>query len=127
MTYGKNTWASTKFPDLLADKVIKPAPEINRQAEEEHPFILIERGYPRVAKAIEMTWGHRELDDYLQKLIVADRGDREGFPKPVMAALMKLSKQHSSQFHFAPSVVAHAPDQPAKRSLRDTRRSDQQW
>jgi hypothetical protein len=127
MTYTKNTWANANFPELIADKVFKPAPDISREAGEEHPFIVIERGYPRVAKAIEMTWGHRELDDYLQKLIVADRGGREGFPKPVMVALMQLSKQHSAQFHFAPTVAAKAPDEPAKRSQRDTRRSDQQW
>jgi hypothetical protein len=127
MTERKNTWADPAFPELLAGSAIKPMREAVRVALEEHPFIVIEREHPRVSKAIEMTWGHQELDGYLQKLIVADRGDRDGFSRPVMSALMKLSKQHSAQFRFSPTTEAQAPDETAKRSLRDSRRSDQQW
>jgi hypothetical protein len=127
MTPGKNTWDKTAFPQLLADEAIKPAPERKRAVVEEHPFIIIEREYPRVAKAIEMTWGHRELDDYLQKLIISDRGGRDGFPQQVLAALMKLSKQHASQFNFFPAEGVKATDKPAKRDPRDSRRSDQTW
>jgi hypothetical protein len=122
----KNSWANDAFPQLITSAPGAPVREIVREVEE-HPFVVIEREHPRVAKAIEMTWGHRELDDYLQKLIVADRGGREGFSRPTMSALMKLSKQHSEQFRFAPSLAAVEPTATAARAPRDSRRNDQKW
>jgi hypothetical protein len=126
MNNRKNSWANDAFPQLNTGAPGAPVREIIRETEE-YPFIIIERGHPRVAKAIEMTWGHRELDDYLQRLIVADRGDREGFSRTTMSALMKLAKQHSEQFCFAPSIAAVAPTATAVRAPRDSRRSDQNW
>ena len=126
MNTRKNGWANDAFPQLIAAMPGTPDREIIREVEE-HPFVVIAREHPRVAKAIEMTWGHRELDDYLQKLIVADRGDREGFSRPTMSALMKLSKQHGEQFRFGPSIAAVDPGATAARSPRDSRRNDQQW
>jgi hypothetical protein len=73
----------------------KPAP-----ADEEPPLFIVRRQFPRIAEAIELMWGERELDGYLNKLILADRSDREGFPKPMLQALLKLHNQHTSQFHF---------------------------
>ena len=72
--------------------------KVNR--EEEPPFVLIERHFPRIADAIHLMWGNRELDDYLQKMIVADRTDRGGFPEEVLGALLKLYNQHAEQFQF---------------------------
>jgi hypothetical protein len=126
MNNRKNGWAGDAFPQIVADIPSLPVPAIIRETEE-YPFIVIERGHPRVAKAIEMIWGHRELDDYLQKLIVADRGGREGFSRSTMSALMKLSRQHSEQFRFAPSMDTVAPTAAAARAPRDSRRSDQEW
>jgi hypothetical protein len=126
MNIRKNSWANDAFPQLITAAPGAPVREIVREAEE-HPFIVIQREHPRVAKVIELIWGHRELDDYLQKLIVADRGDREGFSRPTMSALMKLAKQHSEQFRFAPSLDVVAPTATAARAPRDSRRSDQKW
>ena len=69
----------------------------------EPPFVTIESRYPRIARSIEMLWGNVELDEYLNRLILAGREDREGFPREVMAALMKLHRQHSVQFMFLDS------------------------
>jgi hypothetical protein len=68
--------------------------------EEEPPLFVITRLFPRIAAAIELMWGNRELDGYMTKLILADRGDRAGFPKEVLAALLKLHNQHAAQFQF---------------------------
>lgn len=68
--------------------------------EEEPPFITVERHYPRIAAAIHLMWGNAELEDYLDKLIVTDRGGREGFPVEVHKALLKLYNQHASLFNF---------------------------
>jgi hypothetical protein len=88
---------------------------------EEPPFVTVKKGYPRIAEAIETTWGHRELDDYLQRLIVTNRGEREGFPGPVLAALMKLSGQHALQFSFDRPGDMWSRDPMAKHAHRDVR------
>jgi hypothetical protein len=126
MNIRKNGWANDAFPQLITGMPNAPAREIVREVEEP-PFVVIAREHPRVAKAIELTWGHPELDDYLQKLIVADRGGREGFSRPTMSALMQLSQQHSEKFRFGPSIDAVAPTTTAARAPRDSRRSDQKW
>lgn len=51
--------------------------------------------YPRIAEAIELTWGTMECDAYLNKLILDERGDRQGFPVAVLGALLQLSMAHS--------------------------------
>jgi hypothetical protein len=76
------------------------APAAPSAAEEEPPLFILQRQFPRIASAIELLWGDRELDGYLQKLILADRGDRAGFPKEVLAALLKLYNQHHARFNF---------------------------
>jgi hypothetical protein len=42
-----------------------------------------------------MMWGYVELQNYLSTIILDERGDRQGFPKPVLAALMEVHKRHS--------------------------------
>jgi hypothetical protein len=97
----------TPLPELFTNDDIESLPRpVTARSEEEPPFVTVKRDYPRVANAIEMTWGHRELEDYLRKLIMPDRGDREGFPKPVLAALLKLYRQHTTQFSFAQATDA---------------------
>jgi hypothetical protein len=82
----------------------KFAPDAEPEADgEEAPLIIIRRLFPRIASAIELMWGDRELDGYLNKLILADREDRAGFPAPVLLALLKLNNQHVRQFKFAGS------------------------
>lgn len=71
-------------------------------AEVRHPLPLIEERFPRIARAIADTWGTRECDAYLSRLIVDERGSRAGFPPDVLRALLDLSQQHQRQFGFAP-------------------------
>lgn len=66
----------------------------------EPPLVTIKRLFPRIGKSIEFMWGNRELDEYLNKLILADREGREGFPAEVLGALLKLHNQHVAQFGF---------------------------
>ena len=78
----------------------KPVVEVPEIAGEEPPLFIIRRQFPRIASAIELMWGDRDLDGYMHKLILADRTDREGFPAPVLLALLKLHNQHVRQFKF---------------------------
>lgn len=80
----------------------------NRGPDEAHPtrgaafipYVVIDSNFPKIAKAIELMWGHPELDAYLSKLIIDERGGRQGFPQDVARALMALHLQHREQFRF---------------------------
>jgi hypothetical protein len=41
-------------------------------------------------------WGYVELQKCLSNIILDDRGDRDGFPKPVLDALMEIHRRHAS-------------------------------
>ncbi len=51
--------------------------------------------FPRIGEKISLMWGYVELQNYLGTIILDERGDRQGFPKPVLAALMEVHKRHS--------------------------------
>lgn len=57
-------------------------------------------GFQRISDAIEFLWGNKECADYFQKLIIDDRGDRAGFPREALLALLKLHNIHTKQFNF---------------------------
>ena len=53
---------------------------------------------PRIAKSIEVFWGHRDCVEYLEQLILSG-GDgfgnaRVGFKREVLSALMNLATLH---------------------------------
>ena len=60
--------------------------------------VIHDKGFERIAKAITTLWGDKACDEYLDKLIVDDRGNRQGFPRDVLSAVMKLSVEHDKQF-----------------------------
>lgn len=53
---------------------------------------------PRIADRIQAVWGYPECDQYLNRLIIDDRGNRQGFPADVLTLLLRLSVMHASQF-----------------------------
>ncbi|MET0679805.1 MAG: hypothetical protein ABWZ41_02310 [Burkholderiales bacterium] len=38
------------------------------------------------------------LDDYFGKLIIDDRGGRQGFPPEILSAIMEIARLHAGQF-----------------------------
>lgn len=91
-----------RFPSLDDSPLWAEDATVRRPvAKEETPPLLIIRGsYPRIAKAIELMWGTQEMDLYFSRLVMNDRDDRAGFPPAVLAAILKLSADHSKRFHF---------------------------
>jgi hypothetical protein len=95
-----------EFPPLMGDTTItkavadrwKALRDVERQRDRPDPWPIIERGYPRIAATIRDQWGKRWLDDYLGKLVIDDRGDRQGFPLDVLSAIMEVARLHSQQF-----------------------------
>jgi hypothetical protein len=72
------------------------------------PPSTIETRFPRIASAIQLLWGHPEMDTYFQKLVVDERGDREGFPPDVMSDLLFLATLHKTSFKFEPPQPKYA-------------------
>jgi hypothetical protein len=108
-----------EFPPLLSDDEIdklvtrKPAPTPPRP----DPLAVIAAGYPRIAERIGILWGTPQLDAYLDQLLIDDRGNRQGFPPPVVAALLEISGQHQRQYGFGGPGVEDWADT-ARRSGR---------
>jgi hypothetical protein len=90
------------FPPLLSDAEIeagrKPAPGSGPPAYD--PWPPLEAKFPRIAKSVRELWGTPQLDDYLDRLLIDDRGDRHGFPPEVVEALLTLSHRHAAQYGF---------------------------
>lgn len=59
-----------------------------------HASIIWEK-YPRIGEKISLMWGYVELQKYLSDIICDERGGRQGFPVPVMTALLEVHRRHA--------------------------------
>jgi len=95
------------FPPLFSDEEIErrrtPLPDGGPPTYD--PWPALEAKFPRIAETVRALWGGPELDRYLDRLLIDDRGSRHGFPPEVVEALLALSRQHSERFGFPPPVV----------------------
>ena len=57
-------------------------------------LILIET-FPRIGNRIVLLWGSVDLQNYLNDLIIDERGGREGFPYPVAEAILLIHGEHN--------------------------------
>jgi hypothetical protein len=100
-----------EFPPLLADDKIdefvvrKPVAPPPRPS----PMEVVAAGYPRIAERIAKLWGTAECDRYLAELLIDCRGNRQGFPPPVVSALLALSEEHQGR-GAAPSGIEYPGD-----------------
>ncbi|HTO46599.1 MAG TPA: hypothetical protein VML91_03080 [Burkholderiales bacterium] len=101
--------ATIEFPPLMGDQTLtktvaerwKALREAERQRERPDPWPIIETRFPRIAAVIREHWGKRALDDYFAKLVIDDRGGRQGFPIEVLSAIMEVGRLHADQFKLA--------------------------
>ncbi len=56
-------------------------------------LLLIEK-FPHIGNRIELLWGTADLQNYLNTLIVDERGGRKGFPHLVVGALLRIHTAH---------------------------------
>lgn len=63
----------------------------------------VEKKFPHVARNITLMWGCPELVDYINQLIVDDRGERHGFPTEVLDEMLFLHRLHITK-HGEPPV-----------------------
>lgn len=59
---------------------------------------LLKSLFPRIHDRLGATWGTPQCEAYLDRLILDDRGDRDGFPPQVLSALLVLQRVHAKQF-----------------------------
>lgn len=87
--------AALRRPDLAPPVTIDPA-LIDRAFARPAPQRIevradLEQTYPHLLDRITAAWGTPEVAGYLRKLIVDERGGRQGFPYEVMSELLTLS------------------------------------
>lgn len=59
------------------------------------PYLsVLETQFPRILQAIQALWGYPELNHYFDKLMINDRGDREGFPPEAWDEIFLLMHMH---------------------------------
>jgi hypothetical protein len=106
---GTAAGAAADLPLLMSDAEVDGA-AASRRNERHSPFMRKERPdpwpviaerFPRIAATIREQWGKRSLDDYFAKLVVDDRGGRQGFPPDVLAAILEIARLHGTHFGFA--------------------------
>ncbi len=59
-------------------------------------FSLVQERFPKIGEKIAMMWGTIGLQAYLTRTIFDERGGRQGFPLPVVSALMRLNEYHDT-------------------------------
>jgi hypothetical protein len=64
---------------------IKPS-----QPEIIHVKSALETIFPNIAENLTLVWGNPECEDYLNKLMINNRSNRQGFSLDVMSELMLL-------------------------------------
>jgi len=72
-------------PDLIDRALARPAPELIEVR------CALEEQFPNLLQRVTVMWGEPEALAFLQKLIVDERGGRQGFPFEVMSELLVLS------------------------------------
>lgn len=82
----------------LKISVPKPRPKPTLPADAAADALLVVDKFPRIGDKIILMWGSIDLQKYLCDLIVDHRGDRQGFPPPIAAALMRIFDEHSKLF-----------------------------
>lgn len=62
---------------------------------EDRDFQLIQKEYGRIARMLELLWGSDMFNEYIDNLMSDTRdGQRKGFPKPIVEALIGLQVTH---------------------------------
>ena len=113
----------TTFPSIMSNEQVDDAAatrrherhDPHRRKDKPDPWPIIERGFPRIAGQIREMWGKRALDDYFAKLVVVERGSRQGFPPEVLTAILEVARLHTAQYRF------HRPMCPWEADVRQTK------
>ena len=98
-----------QFPSIMTTEALEATVEArwhrererDAQKEKPDPWPILEKAFPRIASVVRDKWGKRALDEYFAKLVVDDRGGRQGFPPDVLSAIMEIARLHGEQHRFS--------------------------
>ena len=102
--------AGLVFPPLLdedeVDRLVphremihgEPVTPPNDEVLTAEAVAMLKSLFPRIHDRLGATWGTSQCEVYLDRLILDDRGDRDGFPPQVLSALLVLQRVHAKQF-----------------------------
>jgi hypothetical protein len=65
----------------------------------------LEKHFPRIANDMCTYWGSQEIDNYIDNMLLDDRGDRMGFPIDVLEELMFLAGIRWHLNHLCGTVI----------------------
>lgn len=65
----------------------------------------IEKRFPRIANKLCALWGGQEIDNYIDTLLIDNRGARMGFPMDVLDELMFLAGTRWHLTHLGETVI----------------------
>jgi hypothetical protein len=90
-----------RFPEIRLQLVEAPppAPANDSKARVLNVRAAIE-GHPHLLQPLNALWGHPEFDRYVNRLIVDERGGRQGFSAEVVEELLFLAQLNH---HFCPT------------------------
>jgi hypothetical protein len=54
----------------------------------------IEKRFPHIAEKLSLMWGTPDFSEFLNKLMIDDRGNRQGFPPEVIDEMLFLHLVH---------------------------------
>jgi hypothetical protein len=61
----------------------------------------LEKAFPHVVERVVKTWGKQECLEYIESLMVDQRGTRLGFPFPAIDEILLLREVHLAQHRDA--------------------------
>ena len=104
------------FPSLFSvDEIEVPSNEVLHESHTsksktdkelyDEALSVLGKLYPRIYNNIVETWGSVELREYFNKLLIADREDRQGFPPNICMHIMVLNRIHTDEFNFQNSLI----------------------
>jgi hypothetical protein len=65
----------------------------------------LEKRFPRIAREISLLWSGNEIVDYIDSLLLDNRGERMGFPIEVLDELMFLAGIRWHVNHLCGTVI----------------------
>lgn len=81
--------------EVVHGEIKAPPSDEQRTAE---AVAMLKALFPRIHDRLGATWGTGQCESYLDRLILDDRGDRDGFPPEVLTALLVLQRVHTKEF-----------------------------
>ena len=90
---------------MLVFAETKSTPQRSAQSDSWNHLAAIEKRFPRLAGELCQHWKSASIDQYIDSLLLDDRGDRMGFPIDVLDELMFLAGVRWHHTHLCGTVI----------------------